>query len=874
MKRNVVLLVLLIALAGCANLSPSPNPRPHDPLPPDTAPSGPIDDLEDQLRELGIDHAALSSQGRKLDDTLTVDGEYSPLGMTARISPKEIFAAGLGAPCARPSLGPTAATKVMSFPLYDHVAETRLNGYECYRYETANFALEHRAVPQNGYADPGAQSTRTVAVGDFDGDGLQEGLHLVADLNVATGDWYLRDLLYEVGVPFPDTPNKLFSDPLLGRRAIVDLEATAADMDGNGLDDLVIAIIWDDPNGSWLGVFVQLQIEPGVFEQLLLGGVDFRHDLPPGNEKWSVRLAAGNLDLDPQDELVVVLRSFEGNGTHEPDASARYWVFDDPADAGGSQLRVLHEGTLAMGGAGGPALPFLTADAVVGDLDGDGLGELAFTGILGFPLDGDPCEPYTLGYVVYEDLAHTGGALRQAAALSEQLTLGSCDNTPGVVYEVFAHAFDHDGGYTRELLANDRVFKLEGDELRYSTSVVGAYDALGNGGHFSEATVSITVGDFDNDGFEDVAVYDTATARLRTSNDTASSGIQLQPGPDFYSYPQLLAYDDDVDGLTLQYDVGSHRVVLTEPMIIAALAAPPYDEGYGQDPLGARTSYGTSTSSGSTRDTTVSFSVNAMMGITGGIVFGPIEMTATYEANLSDFIDKTSGTGYETTYTNTFETAGRDAVVFTSFPYDAYDYTIVASYDSDLLGETFTVMLPRQPVTRIVSATYYDDRVPEGSFKIGQLFRHTAGDVDSYMSRDDMVLLKGRVNTHLYGPAQFLDTDRKTVGQGVTSTSVSIELSQEKYYTEAVGFEVSHTVSTVGAGPMTGFTIGEGESNSVTISSGESTVVAGTVPSIRVDDLTRPEAVYDFGMFTYMHRAGNPSAPDGQLFQVVNFWVD
>lgn len=870
----------LLCLAACASPQPpagqEPDPKP-DPLPPESEPSGPIESVADQLRELGINLTGITGADRVFDATVTIDTEYSPLGRRMRIAPREIFAAGIDAAC----LSDDEHPKVVSLPLYDHIAETHSDSFLCHAIEEGFYTLTSSPAADNSFGSPGSQSNRTIVAGDFSGDGLEQGGVLVAHWDAGNSASTLRSYLTHQAQPSVVPNSGLLPFTNLGSGRAIDLEAAVGDFDGNGLDDIVVAIIQYEPGGVTqraLQLLVFLQTAPGVFAPTSPAEAAFSYAVPDDLENVSLRLASGNLDLDPSDELAVVLRSLKGTGTNRPEATVQYWVFDDLGEPAGQALPVLHQGDLVFPDPGSTPGPFLTADVAIGDFDGDGIGELAFTGILEFTSQSNLCAPYTFGYVVFDDLAHptASGGLAQLAALAEEVTAGQCNpSLVALAYEVFAHALDYDGGYTRELLANDRVMRLHDGELHLVAEIPGMYTGLQLGAHFAESTTTITVGDFNNDGFDEVAKYDSVTRDLRLYGLLLNRVFRLGNGTDHSAYPLILAYDNDVDGFTVEYIPGSHRVVLTEPVIIAALAAPPYSVDYGQEPESATTSYGTSEGTSVSSETTVSFTVNATMGVSMGVGIGPLEVTGTYEATLSAAVDRTAGTSYATTYTNSFETAGQNAVVFTSFPYDAYDYEIVSSHDAGLMGEIMTVMLPREPVTRIVSTDYFNARVPEGGLRIDEsVFVHTAGDVSSYLSRSQMVELQERVQFGRFGPDLFLFSPRRTVGQGSTSTSVEIELAESSYHTESVGYMVEHSVGLSVGGVMVGFSRGDGKSNSLTIEAGQSTIVGGTVPSITVDDTTNPGAVYDFGMFTYMYRYGDPGDPDGQLFQVVNYWAE
>src|SRR5690606_817118 len=97
----------------------------------------------------------------------------------------------------------------------------------------------------------------------------------------------------------------------------------------------------------------------------------------------------------------------------------------------------------------------------------------------------------------------------------------------------------------------------------------------------------------------------------------------------------------------------------------------------------------------------------------------------------------------------------------------------------------------------------------------------------------------------------------------------TIEVEEEVFDTEASGTSVEHTVALSAGGASVELSMGSGESSSLTISTGRSMMVSGTIPG-----MAAAYPAYKVGLFTYLHRAGDPDAPDGQVFQVVNYWVE
>ena len=78
----------------------------------------------------------------------------------------------------------------------------------------------------------------------------------------------------------------------------------------------------------------------------------------------------------------------------------------------------------------------------------------------------------------------------------------------------------------------------------------------------------------------------------------------------------------------------------------------------------------------------------------------------------------------------TFTTGSmEDAVVFTTLPYDRYTYTIVSDPHPELVGQTMTISIPREPITLMVERSFYNEHVAPGAIKIDDsVFKHAIGD--------------------------------------------------------------------------------------------------------------------------------------------------
>lgn len=878
------LLLPVLALVGCGPVTPGvddPSDGPDsghiddeddedgedppigEPLPPEEPPTREITSIDAQLRELGMDLDGLEASGRMLADGVYASPDWGPLGPLARLAPKELVLAGIGSECHDhvPTTPDTEGLRIMTMDFHDKaLEEPNLTDpvIECHAYETFNHLPSFGPEPNSSLTRPGSQSTRSVAIGDFDGDGLEEAVAYVARQDTA-GLWQFRQSRIKQGSPATSVDHNIMWS--VGNRPLHDLEFVGGDFDGTGRDHAVGVVVWGTK--VLIKTFMNGGNPSTAQTEIDLAELNVQGTL-------SVSVAAGNLDLDPASELVVLVRGFE-DGNVENGGVVHAFVYDNPAVPGGVFPLLSHE-VLRWSDGDGVERNVLTAGVTIGDFDGDGVGEWAITGIGRFPANGDTCAPYTYVYRVYDDLPSGGGVL---STLVDAAPSHNCryERGAGYIYEVFARTFNPDGHPRRALLANERVLRI-GDEG--ALEVIRTVDNViprGDDSHVSEATVALTVGDLDGDYYDEVIAFHASINSVRVESTTYRVTKSIV-GPTSRN-PIIHTFDTDLDGTTLAYVPNSHRVVATEPIVHLVMAAPPYSLAYGQDAGGAVSSYGVSTSEGATEEMTVSFSVAASVGISAGFTLGPVDFSAEFTSAVEQQIEQTYGSTYTVTHTDTYETAGRDAVLFTSVPYDVYDYLVVASDDPAAEGTTLALMLPRTPYTRLVSREYFNARVPEGSLRIGpNVLAGTAGDPSSYLDRQGMNAHRGLLEQDNLSPPNYLQSAERTVGEGSTSTSVAISLAREDFYSKASSISWTHTVGLTAGSVMTEFTVGHGEGHAFTTTVGKETEVSGSVPSINLDDTHHPEAVYTFGMATYMQRLTTPSDPQGQIFQVINYWVD
>ncbi|HEY3668967.1 MAG TPA: hypothetical protein VGL19_23380, partial [Polyangiaceae bacterium] len=221
---------------------------------------------------------------------------------------------------------------------------------------------------------------------------------------------------------------------------------------------------------------------------------------------------------------------------------------------------------------------------------------------------------------------------------------------------------------------------------------------------------------------------------------------------------------------------------------------------------------------------------------------------------------QTRGTSYSVEKSVTFSTGSmEDAVIFSTIPYDRYTYTIVSDPHPELVGQTTTISVPREPVTLMVERSFYNEHVAPGATKIDEsVFKHTIGDRTTYPSAAN----KDQLLSLYHG----LQSKEVTVGQGTGNIGVGLDVSSEISAGQELELGYEMSVSLTAGGVMGGFKVGASTSDNLTVVSGKSTSYAGSVGAIDAAHFAQNQ--YDFGLFTYPYETGS-----GAQFEVLNYWV-
>ena len=835
MLRWLLLATALLLLAACGGTGGGPA-GPSDPDDPDPPSNG---TLEEALNELGVNTAATPRVGKNGEP---LPASYSPLGASPDLDKvDELFLVGFSfVDDGNVPIG----TNLNLIEQNDDGEIVTLHSLQDEDNEWAVETPASRSLPR---------TMRDVTAADVDGDGFEEIAIVYMDGNEVT-----LKIIDDQEAGYAESVTRLAA-----ATGVEDVRIASGDFDGDGRAEIVIALAKAE---SAELLFAKADGAGGFAIE-----ADWTKTYTPSvaDAQLALELAAGNLDYDAPDELVVILNEYIDDGS-DGDGVARYFIYDDAA----SGFAELKSGYVES--RSGPTRSAVIANVAIGDIDGDGLGEVVIAGLTNYgrcdsyghlliALDDAESDFASLGDHHFDHFFHNCPAFDQW--MLRYLHVNTLDLSGSGAHEVQVNQFifqswQDAAPWTRMTDENGNELTLPQEEIFVSPT---------RGGWYDRSTSVITTGDVTADGRHNIVSYNQDKGSVsvwgvdqtdpdqrlsKVHNITVQSEVSQNP-----INPLVVPVNIDADSPILRVDEGSHQLAFTEPIVIAALAAAPCSTGIGQNTGDCKTSFGRGESSTIDESLTVSIraSVHTGLKLTANIPFVP-ESGVELEQTVSRKASETVGTSYRLEKTVTFTTGAlEDAVIFTTVPYDHYVYTVLSHPDPDLVDSTIDVWLPREPITMIVEREFYNAAVMEGELQIGSdIFDHTVGDHHSYPTRSQKSQLLTQHGGLEHGPV--------SVGQGTGDTSVRVAVEDAITKGESLGIEIEQSIK-VTAGPvMAGFSWGVGAEASLSITSGELTEYVGTVGSIDAANFTDNQ--YSFGLFTY------PLTTGGQAFQVLNYWVE
>ena len=584
------------------------------------------------------------------------------------------------------------------------------------------------------------------------------------------------------------------------------------------------------------------------------------------------KVASGDVDGDGRDEIVV---------TGSVDWEAEAWTFDDHEQ----DYEELHHwkglnDAVFESGNGYP-------NVAMGDFDGDGLDEVAFSGYIS-----SHC--YAQARVFQDALSEFAywegkrfdccGSIMWNAGRSIEMATGDLDGngsddvavaihdnynpSEDRGYHLFYFLPDQDeSGYVDSRLRG-RIHLATGNgdrDLRDEIIVLGGKRTLGEqsagvGNHTYTADDS-----YYEKRYEFVAIDEFATV-VDESWDIG----QVDLGGDASGWmdgiprkPIVVAEDFDGDSTMLRY-TGEHWSELSPPRIIIAMAVPPCWDDAPQD-NGANTwvGYGETLENSSSEANEIAVSNSVTFSVEASDPFGIVSAEASVSLNQELTKTRTQGQSLSTGVMRQggwSDASPDDYVVFSATEYGRFRYEIVAHEDPSLVGTMMTIDVPGETTVFKWTVGAFNEENGDSMTLGDETFSHAPGDPFSYADetrRDEILAEHGGWRS-----------DVETVGRGDSGgNSVVLALGEQEGWTEAhsVGTEASVGVSVCGVGVET--SVGITNTNIYEVTVGRTIEYSGSVGDIANDHWN--EKAYKFGLFVY-----ETTREDGAKHQILDWWVE
>jgi len=597
-----------------------------------------------------------------------------------------------------------------------------------------------------------------------DGDGREE--LLVVDLRPDTGAvasifaFPIED--EENATPFAtDTAAGMFAGRDVGDWASANtLAAVARDPDGDGIDEVfLVARVGTDWQYRTYNPATRMLSASAVGGPLANAGVVGSFS--------TFSLAAGELDGNPGEEVALLVNSIDGSFVGD----ARLVVL---ARSGGSDA-IVHERVVRM--ADGRNV--VAAGVAFADVDADLVDELVIAGtgtstaagsyeqrlvVLDSTEDADAARHYA---PVFEGsytgtTARGGGDVRireTQLSVAQTSTPPLAPRVPGDPPPSGVALLDP----AEDVLVNNVLWQwttatVAADatpQVRLAAMALPRREVFRTGSNtmvtFSTDTVDFAIGHFDDDGLPDAAVLSTEPGNIEGDDagllrivplvglgagDTTRIG-----GRDGTWGLQLVPVDIDRDSIIVRYIEGEHTLRYSEPIVLAALAAPAcYNTAaMGQYTDNCSTTFGKQSSTASEMENSYGFS----LGLTAGFgfedrTFTQSEIRATYTARASTAFGTRSSSeiSFSSAFTNG---APENQILATVLAFEQYTYEILSAPDgmdgSSRVGERLIVSIPRPEgrTTRLYSESFIRPALrPSQAAAIDAVFDHTPNDPLSY----------------------------------------------------------------------------------------------------------------------------------------------
>ncbi|WP_139795740.1 hypothetical protein [Desulfocicer vacuolatum] len=683
-------------------------------------------------------------------------------------------------------------------------------------------------------------------------------------------------------------------------------DLAVADVNDDGYDDVIVTVDnWHlNPysndigyaDGTELYVYKKVREDQGVSPYMLASGT------------YDTRVAVGNIDNDPYDEIVLVSSQSTDNYPNYKKVVEIWDVVTGPD-------YFYHKKWKGWDLKWYPSTQGQQVGLAVGDFNNDHIDEFAF----GMPCNNESMvqvqsyqydatskdfityEDFNIdvNYPVHQNISHvklaTGDFDGNGA---EELTVSflqiddSSQNFFSHTWFFFSHAFTN--------------YEIYPDQNKTMYIVDIGYDSIASSG------AQISTGDVDADGMDEIIIavnsshdiqwkqYDLKKKidgpswefeQTRSSNINHSNYIK---SGDYSSSGSFMTLGDfDGDSLKVKY-TDEHWVHMIDPVITTVLVAPPVEFGIPQAYHHTHVTYGkiseNTVEEGTTYETSIAAGISA-------------------EAEFLDLIKASAKTGFEHEYKSTDATAIRkekvtsftgdcygNYVIFLGAAFHSYKYEIIASPDQKIVKTYMTIDVPVGSGYWKWEVNYFNDNNGNAPDIGIETMSNIPGQITSYPrpSDRDAIMIHNETNGS-FNATTIGGSTVQHVNQGISgNTSVGLTISNEVSHEEekSWGIEAEGEFSVCGIGGWVSTSIKDGSLIKFTYSEGteyEGGVgdiitcfnedgSAGCYKASLVEDSESYEEnypywnsyYYNWGMFVY-----NLSRPDENVkYNVVNFWVD
>lgn len=345
-----------------------------------------------------------------------------------------------------------------------------------------------------------AQTKRDATAADVDGDGLQELVFAYVEGN------QIRLLVKDFD-PAAPTEVSFVVMPPSSVRSVADLRIVAADVDQDGRDEIVLGVSGGADGDPALLVLANVASAPTVLKELALPRTI-------GGSSASMVLKAGSIDYDGSSEIAVVVNELLGTVENPDQAAARYYVFDDHA----ANYALLKSGPIEVS-VDERTVTALVGHVAIGDLDNDQAGEIVLAGLAELNTS---CETVEHVLLVLDDGVR---GFRPRSASAAEVPIPDCDEAgQNLLRHVFVNVLDVDGDDDLEIQVNQYIFEEAPTGRNWDGSPglrwLGSTVLFPNGTQnmvFDRSFAAMTVADVNGDGRDDLVTFRQKNEEARGS---------------------------------------------------------------------------------------------------------------------------------------------------------------------------------------------------------------------------------------------------------------------------------------------------------------------------------------------------------------------